>query len=36
MKLDDGTYAADTNNGIHVRLGRCNNCMYSRQFWEPD
>ena len=36
MKMDDGTYAADPNNGIHVRLWRCNNCMYVMQFWEPD
>ena len=36
MKMDDGTYAADPNNGIHVRLWRCNNCMYMLQFWEPD
>jgi len=36
MKMDDGTYAADPNNGIHVRLWRCNNCMYVLQFWEPD
>jgi len=25
MKMDDGTYAADIENGIHVRLWRCNN-----------
>ena len=36
MKMDDGTYAADPNNGIHIRLWRCNNCMYVLQFWEPD
>ena len=36
MKMDDGTYAADPNNGIHVRLWRCNNCMFVMQFWEPD
>ena len=36
MKLDGGTYAADTKNGIHVRLWRCNNCMFVMQFWEPD
>ena len=36
MKMDDGTYAADAENGIHVRLWRCNNCMYVMQFWEPD
>ena len=36
MKMDDGTYAADAKNGIHVRLWRCNNCMYVMQFWEPD
>ena len=36
VKMDDGTYVADPNNGIHVRLWRCNNCMYVLQFWEPD
>ena len=36
MKMDDETYVADPNNGIHVRLWRCNNCMYVLQFWEPD
>ena len=36
MKMDDGIYVADPNNGIHVRLWRCNNCMYVLQFWEPD
>jgi len=35
-KLDDGKYVADTDNGIHVKLWRCNNCMYVMQFWEPD
>ncbi|MDH3204034.1 MAG: hypothetical protein OEL81_05090 [Nitrosopumilus sp.] len=35
-KMDDGKYTADTENGIHVRLWRCNNCMYVMQFWEPD
>ena len=35
-KLDDGRYASDVDNGIHVRLWRCNNCMYVMQFWEPD
>ena len=28
MKLKDGKYVADSENGIHVRLWRCNNCMY--------
>ena len=36
MKLEDGTYAADATSGIHVRLWRCNNCMFVMQFWEPD
>ena len=36
MKMDDGTYAADPKNGIHVRLWRCNNFIYMLQFWEPD
>ena len=27
MKMDDGKYAADVDNGIHVRLWRCNNCL---------
>ena len=36
VKLEDGKYVADTGNGIHVRLWRCNNCMYVMQFWEPD
>lgn len=31
-----GGYVADTKNGIHVRVWRCNNCMYVMQFWEPD
>ena len=35
-KLDDGRYASDTENGVHVRLWRCNNCMFVMQFWEPD
>ena len=35
-KMDDGKYVADTTNGTHVRLWRCNNCMYVMQFWEPD
>ena len=35
-KMDDGRYMSDTENGIHVRLWRCNNCMYIMQFWEPD
>mgnify|MGYP000038185594 FL=1 len=36
MIITDGKYVADTKNGIHVRLWRCNNCMYVMQFWEPD
>ena len=35
-QMDDGKYVADTDNGIHVKLWRCNNCMYIMQFWEPD
>jgi len=35
-KLENGAYASDTENGIHVRLWRCNNCMFVMQFWEPD
>ena len=35
-KLDDGRYVADIDNGLHVRLWRCNNCMFVMQFWEPD
>ncbi|KFM16819.1 hypothetical protein AAA799D11_00532, partial [Marine Group I thaumarchaeote SCGC AAA799-D11] len=35
-KLDNGQYVADTENGTHVRIWRCNNCMYVMQFWEPD
>ena len=35
-QLDNGQYVADTDNGIHVKLWRCNNCMYVVQFWEPD
>ena len=35
-KMDDGKYVADTDNGRHVKLWRCNNCMYVMQFWEPD
>jgi len=35
-KMDDGKYEADTDNGIHVKLWRCNNCMYVMQFWEHD
>ena len=27
IKLTDGKYVADTKNGIHVRLWRCNNCI---------
>ena len=36
IHMDDGKYVADVDNGIHVRLRRCNNCMYVMQFWEPD
>ena len=35
-KMEDGKYVADTDNGTHVKLWRCNNCMYVMQFWEPD
>ena len=35
-KLENGQYVSDLDNGIHVRLWRCNNCMYVMQFWEPD
>ncbi len=35
-QLEDGTYVADASNGIHVKIWRCNNCMYIMQFWEPD
>jgi len=35
-KMNDGKYVADTENGIHVKLWRCNNCMYVLHFWEPD
>ncbi len=35
-QMDDGKYVADTDNGIHIKLWRCNNCMYVMQFWEPD
>ncbi len=35
-RTEDGKYVADTDNGIHVKLWRCNNCMYVMQFWEPD
>ena len=35
-KMENGKYYADTDNGIHVRLWRCNNCMYIMYFWEPD
>ena len=31
-----GRYAVDPQNGIHVRVWRCNNCLYVVQFWEPD
>ena len=36
IKLEDGKYVADVKNGIHVRLWRCNNCMFVMKFWEPD
>ena len=35
-KLESGKYAVDIDNGIHVRLWRCNNCMFVMSFWEPD
>ena len=33
---DRGGYTADARNGVHVRVWRCNNCMYIMAFWEPD
>ena len=36
IHMDDGKYVADVDNGIHLGLWRCNNCMYVMQFWEPD
>ena len=36
IRLEDGTYGADIDNGTHVKIWRCNNCMYVMQFWEPD
>jgi len=35
-QMNDGSYSADTTNGIHVKLWRCNNCLYVMLFWEPD
>ena len=35
-KDSEGRYMADTNNGVHLRVWRCNNCMYIMTFWEPD
>ncbi|WP_249110996.1 hypothetical protein [Nitrosopumilus sp. K4] len=35
-KLENGKYVSDIDNGIHVRLWRCNNCLFVMQFWEPD
>ena len=35
-KMKNGKYTSDIQNGIHVRIWRCNNCMYVMQFWEPD
>jgi len=35
-RLENGKYVADTDNGIHVKLWRCDNCMYVMHFWEPD
>ena len=36
IRMEDGTYAADVDNRVHIKLWRCNNCMYVMQFWEPD
>ena len=35
-KLENGKYYSDLDNGIHIKVWRCNNCMYVMQFWEPD
>ena len=35
-KLNDGRYVTDIDNGVHVKLWRCNNCMFVMPFWEPD
>ena len=35
-KMKNEKYVADTDNGIHIKLWRCNNCLYVMQFWEPD
>lgn len=35
-KLENEKYTIDIDNGIHVRLWRCNNCMFVMSFWEPD
>jgi len=36
IRMDDGKYSVDADNGIHVKMWRCNNYMYVMQFWEPD
>ena len=35
-KLRSEKYVADPENGIHVKVWRCDNCMYLMHFWEPD
>ncbi|RNJ79431.1 MAG: hypothetical protein EB829_02120 [Nitrosopumilus sp. H8] len=35
VRLDDGKYAVDVENGVSIKTWRCNNCMYVMQFWEP-
>ncbi len=35
-KRADGSYRVDTYNGVHVKVWRCNNCLYVATFWEPD
>ena len=36
VQMEDGRYVADIDNGTHVKIWRCNNCMFVMQFWEPD
>ncbi len=36
LQLSDGKYVVDVNNGINIKIWRCDNCMYVMQFWEPD
>jgi len=37
-KLDgvSGQLKPMSNQGIHVRVWRCDNCLYVMMFWEPD